>query len=520
MHVLVVEDEPIMRKMYVSLFDWTEQGFHLVGVAPDALRALEIMRSEPVDVVITDIKMPMMSGIELIRCAKEEFPKVKFIVMSGYDDFSLVREAFMLGAKEYFLKSEIDIDHITQTLHKLQRELEDEEKALKQQERDREELVNGDYNLLLCDKLIKELVWGINPEQSARQLQEYGVHLNHEALSVMVLSLVDYDAVEKSVWKNEREVFKYAIINVLNEICKNHGDVYPVYNLPNEYVILYSKETDVDFNSIFNDIKNAFMQCFSLICNGGYSETGSESCNAETVYQEAKTACDFCFVAGNGSMVGYQDIQFVGVEQNLSSYVQEIKEVLAQGEGDRIKEGVYKLRISANTVCHRQIDEVKNLFYLYYSEMVQFIKKRDIAKEACERVYTFNRLMHQADLATFNTWLAESLHELSEALLNNGKINKAKQYIRQHYSEPLTLSMVAEQLGISEGHLSRMFRQSEGCVFSHFLLATRMEVAKNLLTTTNLKIYEVAQQVGYTSTEQFSKMFKKIVGVTPKAFMK
>ncbi|MBR6729320.1 MAG: helix-turn-helix transcriptional regulator, partial [Clostridia bacterium] len=308
--------------------------------------------------------------------------------------------------------------------------------------------------------------------------------------------------------------------NVLNEICKNYGDVYPVYNLPNEYVILYSKETNVDFNSIFNDIKNAFMQCFSLICNGGYSETGSENCNAETVYQEAKTACDFCFVAGNGKMVGYQDIQFVGTEQNLSSYVQEIKEVLSQSEGDRIKEGVYKLRISANMVCHRQIDEVKNLFYLYYSEMVQFIKRHAIAKEACERVYTFKSLMHQADLATFNTWLAESMHELSEALSNSGKINKAKQYIRQHYNEPLTLSTVAEQLGISEGHLSRIFRQSEGCGFSHFLLATRMEVAKNLLTTTNLKIYEVAQQVGYTNTEQFSKMFKKIVGITPKAFMK
>ncbi|MBR6729545.1 MAG: response regulator, partial [Clostridia bacterium] len=72
MHVLVVEDEPIMRKMYESLFNWTEQGFHLVGVAPNALKALEIMRSEPVDVIITDIKMPQMSGIELIRCAKEE----------------------------------------------------------------------------------------------------------------------------------------------------------------------------------------------------------------------------------------------------------------------------------------------------------------------------------------------------------------------------------------------------------------------------------------------------------------
>lgn len=520
MRILIVEDEPIMRKMYVELFDWEKNGFDLVDVAPNAIKALEVLHATKVDVVITDIKMPIMSGLELIRLAKEEFPKIKFIVMSGYDDFSLVREAFMLGVREYFLKAELDFDHISQTLLKLKEEIEKENKDSEDRTISSGESGNKEYNFLLCDKLMKELVWGRTPEKSAEQLKEYGVNLNHETLCIMVLSLVDYYTVEKSVWNNEREVFKYAMINVLDEICRKYGDLYTVYNLPNEYLILYSKEANVDFESIFNDITAAFLKCFSLVCNCGYSEMNGEKRNVEMIYQEAKKACDFCFAVGNGKMVAYQDIRFAGVEQNLSLYVQEMKNILKQGEGERIKDAIHKLRISANNVCHRQIDEVKNLFYLYYNEMVHFIKSQGIAKDDCETIFNFNNLKHKADLTAFNTWLTDSLSEISEALSNSGKVNKAKQYIRTHYSEQINLNTVAEHLGISVGHLSRIFRQSEGCGFSNYLLTTRMEAAKNLLTTTNLKIYEVAQQVGYTNTEQFSKMFKKVVGVTPKAFMK
>jgi len=283
-------------------------------------------------------------------------------------------------------------------------------------------------------------------------------------------------------------------------------------------LILYSKEAEIDCKNVFEDLKSAFNECFSLVCNCGYSKVTENSVNIEEVYQEAKKACDFCFIKGNGKIVDYQDIKSKGVEQNFSSYVQEIKEVLKQGE--QIKDGAHKLKISAKDICHRQINEVKNLFYLYYNEMVQFIKGQKIAREDCKSVFSFNSIMNKADLDTFNNWLSDSLKELADAMSNSGKVNKAKQYIRLHYSEPLTLNIVAEHLGISVGHLSRIFGQSEGCGFSTYLLNTRMEEAKNLLLTTNLKIYEVAEQVGYTNTEQFSKMFKKVVGVTPKAFMK
>ena len=108
MRVLVVDDEPIMRDAYTSLIEWEENGFSLVGSVHNGKVALEFMRENPVDIVITDLKMPVMSGLELIKNASAEFPEIRFIVMSGFDEFHLVKEAYNLGVKEYFLKIELD----------------------------------------------------------------------------------------------------------------------------------------------------------------------------------------------------------------------------------------------------------------------------------------------------------------------------------------------------------------------------------------------------------------------------
>ena len=105
--ILIVDDEPMMRNAYRSLLDLDKNGFEVIGYVRDGREALDIIKEKGADIVITDLKMPIMSGTELIAAAIAEFPDIKFIVVSGYDDFNLVREAYILGAKDYFLKFEM-----------------------------------------------------------------------------------------------------------------------------------------------------------------------------------------------------------------------------------------------------------------------------------------------------------------------------------------------------------------------------------------------------------------------------
>lgn len=519
MYVLVVDDEPMMRELYLTIFDWAKNGFELVGVAHDGAKALEIMRSTKVDVVITDIKMPVMDGLELIRTAKDEFKNTKFVVMSGYNDYSLVREAFKLGAEDYYLKSEMDPEHVMGILCKIKAESQHTADVAKDSTQ-KPAVGTGRYSTILTEKIIKELIWGSRPQAIAEQLHKNGIFLDTESLTIMVLGLVDYYTVENSEWGNERETFKYAVNNVLCEICGKYGNVYSVCNLPNEYLILLSSDERIDMQGLFEEIKSAMQQCFHIVCNCGYCRRTPSHKNLEALYRRAKLACDYCFVSGNGKMVDYSVIEYKGREQDYLSRIKELRSALSHDKKDNLTYVIPKLRVSSDMVTYKQISDVKNFFEMCYLELVRLADDNALSEKVKDNVNKFSKLKDSADLSGYNKWLSESITILTEALSNTGKIHKAKQYIREHYNETLTLHTVAEHIGISEGHLSRLFQQTEGYGFSQFLIMTRMSEAKKLLATTNLKIYEVAQMVGYPNVGQFNRMFKKTEGISPKAFIK
>ncbi|MBQ8588237.1 MAG: response regulator [Clostridia bacterium] len=538
MNILVVDDEPIMREAYDTLIDWKENGFNLIGSAADGSKALDMMRANEVDIVITDLKMPVMSGLELIGAARREFPDVRFIVMSGFDDFTLVKEAFVLGVKEYFLKAELDPDAILSALLKLRQEIEDErfintqkqhnlqEISIKMQEMTKLEKIVHNNRFVLCEKLLKEMIWGTSPDSTQKRLKEYDVDLTPHSLSIMIFSLYDYYGEEAKNWNGEREILKYAVLNVLDELCGNYGNLYPFCNLPHEFVILSSdsetQRSNIDFDSFFESVKTAVRECFNLSCDCGFSGPLSGYDKLRSLYAEAEQALGYSFVQGHGKLVRYSSIKLTsGASINVSERVQNIKELLAKADTAVCETGIHTLRISPNDVNYENMDDVRNLYYLYYVEIIDFFYKNGMQNRITDKIASFDKIKARADLRELNGWLRDSITDISDAVRENiGIANRAKSYIKHHYKEQITLSTVAEYLGVSTGHLSRTFQEEVGQNFTQYLLNFRMNTAANLLKTTNLKVYEVAAEVGYTNTEQFSKMFKKIIGKSPKSFVR
>lgn len=536
MNILVVDDEPIMREAYVTMIDWEKNGFTLVGSAKNGSAAMKIMHENEVDIVITDLKMPVMSGLELIRKAHAEFPKVKFIVVSGFDDFQLVKDAFALGVKEYFLKFEMEPETILQTLFKVKQEIEDE-RILEKEKLDNQKKIDSKLNeaqrleklvqnnrVAICEKLLKELVWGTDVKKAESGLKECKIYLDEKSLSVMVFSLNDYYLVEEKEWLGQRELFKYAILNVLDEICKKYGSFYPFYNLPHEFVVIYSSPEQIVksncLKNFFEDVHSAVIECFGMNVDCGLSTFCGGYDNLKTLYTEAQKACSYGFVAGHGKMVAYKDMRMSSEDINISQKLQELKRLLAMAEAAQIKKEAYKLRVSSNDVGYRKIDEVKRLFSLYYAEMTSFLEESGLNEYVEKNIFEYTQIKETADLGRLNNWLVTSVCDIADTLENRSGINKAKSYIKHHYSEQISLSTVADVLEISTGHLSRMFQKSEGESFTQYLLKTRINAAIYFLQNTNLKVYEVAKKVGYPNAEQFSKMFKKVTGKSPKAFIK
>lgn len=524
--ILIVDDEPMMRNAYRSLLDLDKNGFSVIGYARDGREALDIIKDKGADIVITDLKMPIMSGTELIAAAIAEFPELKFLVVSGYDDFSLVREAYTLGAKDYFLKFEMEPDVILDKLLALAEEVISERKQKaeqleKAQELSRlrglEKIINSSH-YIIREKLLRELIWSQSTPELCTKMKSCGISLEENSLRVLVLALDNYFEKEESEWYGEHELFKYAILNVLEEICSGLGGFYVFCNHSNEYVVLSNTPDPDSCNLLFEDIQSALLECFTLSCHGGASGTENGFTALKGLYIDALSACSYTFVIGGNSLIYYNDIKKTTEALNPVNMAARLKSALGSMNATQLRETAESLRIDAASVGVNQIDDVKNLFYLYYSEISNFAETENIKEELSDILIEYKRAKLRNSLFEMNKWLTRALSAIAAIMTGEHIIIKAKSYIKAHYMEQITLASVAKLLQISESHLSRLFRKMQNESFTEYLQRTRMNIATELLRSTNMKIYEIARAVGYTSSEQFSRMFKKVTGSSPKSF--
>ncbi|MBQ3573644.1 MAG: helix-turn-helix domain-containing protein, partial [Clostridia bacterium] len=499
----------------------------VIGYARDGSEALDIIKDKGADIVITDLKMPIMSGTELIAAATCEFPDIKFIVVSGYDDFNLVREAYSLGAKDYFLKFEMEPDVILGKLLALAEEVISERKQKAEQLEKAEELsrlrrlekIINSSHYIIREKLLRELIWSQSTPELCVKMESYGISLDENSLRILVLTLDNYFEKEESEWYGEHELFKYAILNVLEEICSSLDGCHVFCNHPNEYVVLSNISDTSSCNLLFNEIQSALWECFALSCHGGASGTENGFTALKELYIDALAACSYDFVIGGHSLIYYNDIKKTNEALNPVNLAARLKSALGSMNATVLRETAEELRI-APSVGVNQIDDVKNLFYLYYSEISSFAETENIKEELSDLLLEYKSTKLQNSLLEMNKWLTRTLSTIATIMTGEHIIIKAKSYIKAHYMEQITLSSVAKMLQISESHLSRLFRKMQGDSFTEYLQRTRMDIATELLRTSNMKIYEIARAVGYTSSEQFSRMFKKVTGRSPKSFTK
>ncbi len=524
--ILIVDDEPMMRNAYSSLLNLDKNGFSVIGYARDGREALEMIKDKGADIVITDLKMPIMSGTELIAAAIAEFPEIKFLVVSGYDDFNLVREAYTLGAKDYFLKFEMEPDVILGKLLALADEVISERKQKAEQLEKAEELLRlrglekiiNSSHYIIREKLLRELIWSQSSPELCARMKSYGISLEENSLRILVLTLDGYFEKEENEWYGEHELFKYAILNVLEEVCQAFGGCYVFCNHSNEYAVLSNTPDANSCNLLFEEMKSALSKCFALSCHGGASDTGDGFATLKKLYTDALSACAYNFVVGGHGLTYYNAIKKTNEALNPVNLASRLKAALSSMNATILRETAEELRIDASSVGINQIDDVKNLFYLYYSEINSFAETENIKEELSDILLEYKNAKLQNSLLEMNKWLTRALSTIATIMAGEHIIIKAKSYIKAHYMEQITLASVAKMLQVSESHLSRLFRKMQNESFTEYLQKTRMDIATELLRNSNMKIYEIARAVGYTSSEQFSRMFKKVTGSSPKSF--
>ena len=534
-NILIVDDDPIIRNTFQKMIDWEGNGFNLCAKARNGAEALEILKNTEIDIVITDVKMPVMDGLTFIKHAKEINQGLIFVVLSGYDEFALVNEAYRLGASEYLLKMEMNPKDVLELLLNLADESK-KEKAAKLQEIENLKKMQKMEKILLLnkqtlrEKLLKEFVWGHFSKELDERLREENILIDENNISLMVLELKNYYTVEKQDYNGDRELLGFAVANVFEEVLANFDNIYYFANLPHEFVLIFPSLTMAGEKKLYDDIHNIFRAiqkgigyCFDITINGGFHSASSQKTDRKQLFQQAQAACKYSFVTGNGRLNIYRYINneeksdFIDVDKKLKG----LRDVLKLINYENVIGSVETLKINDADITFQNISAIKKLYSLYYYEFLNFSKQNNVSRKINELLLHYEEVLSvDSCLKELNDWVESLIREIAGIAENAGIIDKAKSFIQANYSTDVTLSVVAEHLKISKSHLSRIFAREANMSFTRYLIQVRIDEAIRLTRNTNLKVYEIAKAVGYTSVEQFSRTFKKVTGKYPKEYMK
>ncbi|QHW32860.1 response regulator [Paenibacillus rhizovicinus] len=531
MLVLIVDDEYEIREGLRRNFPWHEYGIDEVMTADDGDSALELVRSRQPELILTDIRMKRMSGLELIeRCVAERAEGWRAIVISGHDEFEMVRHAMKLGAMDYLLKP-INTSDLGDILKRMIDQLQKEKR-----DRDNEMLLQSHVQSALPkmrEEVLRELVdFKYNAYRETRILHQLRTleldWLMEERLAMMLIEVDDLKAIES---RNERELILFGIGNVvrqtLEEDCAYRSVLYA--DGKNRWVVLLEcpdaarLEEYKDFGQLC--IKRV-RQYVKVNVSVGLSSTYDHASGLHATYTETEEILEQKAVYGGNRLLTGLGWENDAEHGNLSiQHPAEVLDLIRYGSDDEIRAAMEPFVDMVKGWSFAQIKDIQQRIFEWLLDLFKKAWQNGWADRSWER----NPMAVWERLEQFDT--LESLKEQTEQFLlavaagfrnqsvsPSQIIQEAEKFIRKHYAQSLTLQSVAEEVHVTPVWLSKLFKKELGKTFLEYLTDIRMERAKGMLEEVQYKVYEVSSQVGYKDPVHFTKLFKKQTGHTPKEY--
>ncbi len=512
--ILIVDDEFLVRLGLKTTIDWEKYGYVIAGEANNGKEALEINKKIGADLILTDIKMPIMDGLELIKAVKRTNKKVQTIILSHYDEFSYAQEAMELGAFRYILKSELtktNLESIIKDLFYAQGS-EYLPPPTDAPEGKQESYIKNQLWQLLVESDPLSPVCAALPPDGLFGTKSYYIVTG----SCKILSLS----------QDARKMFPKTVKLLLSEA--NTGSVsFGDYNGGQFQFISIVPQTEGEpsrerlmerCSLIIRNIR----QYYTIPAVMGVSTLGGSE-DFSRLTNEAHEAMKMCFFSEKNTITVYK-----GPVAELHAFSPHINysKLLELIDADR-KEEMLEYIQSIFSILRN----MKNTHYVHDA----FIELLFIGKSICEKYHIEEHASLSEDKFDYDTFanfefIADVelyIYELFLALLSgkkNGKtsysyiVKKCLTFIHANYTQNITLSEAARTIEVSTSYLSFLFKQEVGINFNTYLSSYRVEQAKHLLEATNMKIYEVAAVVGFSDPYYFSRVFKEMIGMSCKEY--
>lgn len=523
--LLLVDDEALIREGVGENVPWGELGYELAASCENGRQAWDYICTHPVDVVMTDICMPFMDGMELSSLIRRDFPHIKVLLLSGYDEFEYAKSAIKYGVEEYILKPVTSCelgDILIELGKKLDREREEERKRNE---------VYAAYRrgkqLLCTDALINVITGRKSEEECVKELGEAGIELNGPDYLVGVAGLSlyigDYELEEEG--KKESSLMAFIVYNLSQEIVNRYHGGEVCQGRDNRVFILFETDRPEEFHDtvrvICREIIDKVREVMNMGLNIALGEYQRGIGNIYRSYEKAEKVLLQQYCAGDGCIMeagnGLDRVdcgpQVERVTDNLIRHIRECDHVRLKSDHKELEEylcsGGYRRREAVDVLLGIR-DKVEKLLRTLGVDGLPDSGETD---EAIRR----SPFLAQA-MTVLREYNSSAVTCLKQSGGNGSKscAYEAMSYIEEHFGDSdLSLQGVCTWLGISTSRFSSVFKQTFGVTFMDALIGLRMQKAKELLAMTEFKTYEIAERVGFSDPHYFSIAFKKVTGKTP-----
>ncbi len=501
--VLLVDNEPYILEGLMQLIDWKANNCEIIGTAETGKQAFELLQTTAVDIVVTDIRMPEMDGLELCEKIRAHYPLMQLIILTGFPDFEYAQAAIKYGVADFILKPTTDdaleagIAKAIQTLNRFRQAEENESSLLLQRQLILRDLLSGSGH---------SQIWVLNKLAEAQLLiTEY-----------MVLSVRLYGYKDLSEVTDMMKDFSDRAQKIAGE---KGATVYFVEKDESRcYLVVLNEQEVCDrfSRSLVSEIDEDADYSVRIGCSTLYRSVTEMNHGAE----EADDARRFILHESQSSVMKYEQLPDLSTEVKgrLVEMMRRTQTAFENHNEERIRSSLDEIfsYMQENAVPYSTMLNMTEMFLNYGRAL---LLSHSLLGEFDEETPYLTEETPEGLRLRIEEQLKRILERLKEEnTSDDSAIVQVCDYIDAHYKEALTLEKLAEMVHLSPGYFSRLFKRCKGVNFGNYIAHRRMERAKELLERTDMKIYEVSDEVGIDDPVYFSRLFKKHTGLKPKEF--
>lgn len=536
--VLIIDDEEPAREAIRILGDWEQIGVSLVMEASNGREGLSLVQANKPDLILIDMKMPVMDGPEFLQQVYEAYPDIYYVVVSGYDDFVYAREAIKAGAFDYLLKP-VNRQELNRVLTQAFAEI----RARKEKE---EERIDRNITLNMSLPRLKErfflsLIENSSNESVRSQLPSIGINEADQRFAVGVIRMMNLSCVAKQKFAHDTELLYFSLSNVLNEVLSaREVDCFSFNNpkLAREFIFIVSfaasdaELTMFSLNSMVGKAINQLESLYGMTTIAGLHKQVLEASQLSDGYEIARRILQGVnlldlHVSTYSTPVISSEVGQASSNHLLTSRMTHLRQALEEGKMQ-----------NAQTIIDEYIERVKQSGYFSLGDAEQVlhefivllnlvavdlgVPQEKLSQGAESFLLSQGIVFDYSSFTEFSELLEHILASYWELLRttmsSHFDVEDIKSYIDKYYYEQLSVSFFTEKYYLSREYLMRLFKQRYGLGIYEYVQKVRMEKAKQLLANPQLKIQDISSMVGFKDTNYFSKAFRNYFRLSPSQY--